>query len=657
MGGKKVKEYIRISTGLNNYKLLPREDVDLSSIIDEAGDKDKYYGVYIYEEKHYEKWCKDKSLKGVRDVTTDKVVLDFDHQTNPEKARRDTLEAIDRLVADGIDTDQFNIYFSGNRGFHIILTLNERIPREVYEKVVDKYGSGLDTLDKTVKDQQRLIRMPFTKNQKTGLYDIPISYDELNTHSIDEIKEKSVTLDKDRFEAWNINTVKDSGPLLLFKEELKKENKVVDALFDVSKKPSWLSNSRYALKEGFFEEGERNTACMILASTYKNNGMDSDECYQLIKNTLEKRKSRYDIDYDEDELQNTVIDVVYSTDWRGGQYTEQNDLLQKVTERLNLPTENSASNLITFSKGTAAFEEMSKGWRERLITTGIDLIDSNVMIEKGMMVGLLGAPGSGKTSFALNFAEHLSRKGKATLFMSLDMSYLKVIGRMIQKEAAKRGQSYSIQKIQDHYDTKQIDKTLKNVRDYCEENYQHIVFYDKEEADLTTIETNIEECKQMYGADFNLVIIDYFEKIRGKHEGDPTTNSAHIASRLSGLAKRHDVTILVLLQPRKSAGDPRQPLDDYTDIKGSSTIQQDSRVILTMWRPGYNPQDNNKDDKYASIAVVKANLGDQKQMDFKWDGFSGTLSEMNFADKQNFMRLTEKLKRKRENENKYGKRL
>jgi replicative DNA helicase len=653
------KEYVRISKGLSDYSLIEKAELDISKIITQAGSKDIYYGIYTYTEKHYNKWKSEKTLRGVRDVTTDKIVFDFDDQHNTENARKDTLEVVDRLVGSGIELSNINIYFSGNRGYHIILNLQDKIDREFYESIVDFYAGGLNTLDKSVKDQQRLIRMPFTKNQKSGLYDIPITFEELNSNTVEEIRDKAKVFDEKRFDNWDVKNV--GVPNKFFNAAKTKEEKEPtpevnkNVAIDISKRPSWLSPARYALKEGCFEEGERNTACMILAATYKNNGIDSEECYQLLKRTLDKRKALHGADYDADELRHTVVEYVYSPHWKGGQYTEENDLIQKVNERLGVVSEDKQTELISFATGIREFEIASKGWRERLITTGIPQIDSKVMIEKGWMVGFLGAPGSGKTTFALNFAENLSREGKATLFMSLDMPYLMVIARMMQKEAAKRGLKYSIKAIRDTFDSGVDNPKLTEVRKHCEQKYQNIVFNNSSDTTLEQIEKSIEEAKDKYGASLNLIIIDYFEKIRGKFEGDPTTNQSHIASRLSGMAKRHDVCIMPLLQPRKAAGDPRSPLDNYTSIKGSSTIQQDCRVIMTMWRPGYNPQHDNRDDQYASIAVVKANMGEQCQMNFMWDGFSGTIKEMKFDEKMRFEKLTERLNRQREAENRYGK--
>jgi hypothetical protein len=71
------------------------------------------------------------------------------------------------------------------------------------------------------------------------------------------------------------------------------------------------------------------------------------------------------------------------------------------------------------------------------------------------------------------------------------------------------------------------------------------------------------------------------------------------------------------------------------NIKGASVIEQDCRVVLTVWRPGFSP--TNPDlDKYASIAVVKNNMGPLNKFDFHWEGISGKLESMSDMDKQEF---------------------
>ena len=82
-------------------------------------------------------------------------------------------------------------------------------------------------------------------------------------------------------------------------------------------------------------------------------------------------------------------------------------------------------------------------------------------------------------------------------------------------------------------------------------------------------------------------------------------------------------------------------------VKGASVIEQDCRVILTMWRPGFNPS-NSVDDCYASVAVVKNNMGPVTQIDFGWSGLKGEFKELSMAEKDNLQALRDRRAEERE---------
>lgn len=647
-------EYIRISKGLNNYKLYPRDaSFDVKAIVENAQDKDYYYGIFTYEDRHYDHWLKNKSLSGITDVKTNLLVWDFDSEENVELARLDAKEAFSRLIGAGLNLDDIQIYYSGNRGFHLVVKLAEYLTRQEFENVVFGLGNNLKTLDPTVKDQQRLLRMPFTKNPKTGFYCTPLSLEEFNGLTLEQIKDKSkelLTEDWERYESWQSREVpltKNLKDLKVIKTKTdipkpKSDLSFTDTL-DMSRKPNWLSPARFALQEGFFREGWRNEAFMILASTYRRNGFPKEIAWRMLKGVAELQSKRTGNDeYGEDNLWHQIINPVYGPNWRGGTYSDkENDLLRMISEELNINLDESDEKLSTIEDVEKEFLIYCKGYKEKLVKTGIQIIDQNVMIQTGMMVGILGAPGAGKSSFAAGYVENVSKEGKKALFETLDMSKKQMYVRMLQKECG-----YSVRYIMDCIDRGLIDQGLDKAIKAVKENYRNVKFNDQTGATIESIEADIANHKQLFGNEFTLVVVDYLEKVRGPFS-DPTSNSAFIASRLSDLAKKYDVAILLLLQPKKVAGDPREELISYSDIKGSSVIQQDSRIIMTMWRPGFNPKDNNANDKYASIAVVKANLGEQVRMDFAWDGVSGRIRDMTFDEEQDFKKLLQKNEREK----------
>ena len=621
-------EYIRISEGLDNYKLYPK-DVDLRRFIEKAGNKDYYFSIYTYEDKHYEHWKQVGNLRGIRDVKTDKLVWDFDDVDNIENARKQTLETIGRLVNKGFNKDDIQIYFSGNRGFHLMINLDEKIDREQFEDMVFGLASGLDKLDKTVKDQQRLIRMPFTKNPKTKLYDIPIELRDLEEQSITQIKELASELDQD---SWDLYQKYRSSRVALPEsmrklkkpdKETKKEEIQLDGRLELHRKPKWLSATKFALQEGFFVEGERNTAFMILAATYKANGFSQRVSYGMLKAVAEDQAKRTGGDkFPKEELWNNIIKQVYSTDWQGGTYSQkETDLLRDVAERFNLNPDDGNRQVVDIVDIETRFEKFAKEFEKNRITTGIERIDENVLITTGMQVGILGSPGSGKTSYADKFTKHLSKKGQHVLFESLDMSDNFMYCRSLQSYTG-----YDFKKTIELVQKGIPDKKLLEAMERVREDYKNVRYNFRSGTNVEDIENDIIHYKSKIGDELKLVVVDYLEKVRGPYS-DATANSGYVASRLSDLATEYDIALLLLLQPQKSAGDPSEPLLSMRKAKGASVIEQDCRMMMTMWREGFNPK-TMEDDKFASIAVVKNNMGELCQLDFHWTGVSGTLREL-----------------------------
>jgi len=160
-------------------------------------------------------------------------------------------------------------------------------------------------------------------------------------------------------------------------------------------------------------------------------------------------------------------------------------------------------------------------------------------------------------------------------------------------------------------------------------------------ATIESLEEDIKVNKAKNGDKFKLVVVDYLEKVRGPYS-DATANSGYVASRLSDLASTHDVCIILLLQPQKSAGDPSEELLSMRNVKGASVIEQDCRVILTMWRPGFNPRDSSS-DRFASIAIVKNNMGEVKTLDYSWGGLKGEVKELTKLERDQLQNLRESI--------------
>jgi replicative DNA helicase len=250
------------------------------------------------------------------------------------------------------------------------------------------------------------------------------------------------------------------------------------------------------------------------------------------------------------------------------------------------------SKLESFDSIKNSFFTFADNINDNVIKTGIKSLDETLLITTGMMVGILGAPSAGKTSLVTAIIEKSAKDGMKPMFHSLDMTKHLMMMRLIQRQSGINTQSLLRRKIKGDPNYNQDyslrdDQTVKDAVDTLGTIYRNVEFNFTRGATIESLEEDIKMNKAKNGDKFKLVVVDYLEKVRGPYS-DATANSGYVASRLSDLASTYDVCIILLLQPQKSAGDPSQELLSMRNVKGASVIEQDCRVILTMWRPGFN---------------------------------------------------------------------
>jgi replicative DNA helicase len=644
-------EYVRLSRGLNNSELIPAIPHKIIEKIKKYPDRDYYISLYKYTDKHAEEFSKTHSVAGITDVKTDRLLWDFDSSESLEIAQKDAKELCARLMESGVEPQKIRPWFSGNKGFHVEVIINDALTRQQFVNITFEIAKGLPTFDKTINDEARIIRAPFTINPKSSLYKIPLTVEQLNTYSIEDIKVNAIDISQAvlapyfKDDDWSVDLPE---PIELLKDKMFKsvetrEIKEINGFdvndIDFTKCPRWMAKERYALQEGFFygsesvQVGERNKAFMILAATYRNQGFSDDHALALLEATAQKQAARTGEEIvDTQRLAREVIPAVYNQHWKGGIYSKDEPLLYMTRKRFNLMESETVLDLCNINDVGVDFAEYAKNIDKNTVKTGLKSLDQSVLITSGMMVSLLAAPGAGKTSFANMFVENLSLNGENTLYFSLDMYKNLLFTRLLQKYSG-----YPMQKILNMYKDSQPDENLVTAYSQVVQNYSNVFFNFKSGPTVEEIEQEVINYKEVSGKNPKLVVIDYLEKVKGPFS-DSTANSGYVASRLSDIAKKHHLVVLLLVQPQKAAGDPSDELTSYRRIKGASVIEQDSRVILTLTRPGYNPK-NMDQDRFASISVVKNNMGNLCQLDYLWEGVSGQLSEMTFQDRTELKKL------------------
>jgi archaellum biogenesis ATPase FlaH len=639
--------YTRLCDGLTDKGILIPATDDVYKHIPNLN-RDFYKSIYLFNETQYKEFQDRGSVAGMKDVVTNKLAFDFDDGGNADNARRDAMTVIDRLRGSGIEESAIQIFFSGSKGFEVSVDFKDTFLTPIEAKnIASNLAKDLATFDTRIYNATRVFRIPLTKHNKTGLYKIPLSMDDI-TASADVIKAnaKKNFNPADIAGAWTQATL--SGVLKKLKDTTPKLEKTMASIvsdldfssIDWTKKPEKLSPEKYALSLGFFESGERSQALMILGASNKALGMDETHNYYALKAAADLQSQRTGSDkFSKDEIWKNIVSQIYSPLWMGGTYSVKTEpLLQKIN--MHIPASikvKDMADIVGISEGYEAFKHYAKNIEENTMKVGIPQLDRQLNFQRGRLYSILGSPGSGKTSLALNMINNTSKNNYHSMFFSFDMSQYDVIQKLTQRHTGmKRDELYDIYTSDNSAEIEKVDKILQD-------NYANVSFVFKTGQSIEEIKDSIVKREQLLGIDIPLIIVDYLELVQSKFS-DPTQASAEVIQGLREIAINTNKIVIVLLQPNKMSSTVDMPITSYNAAKGSASVAQAVTAMLTVHRPGYSSR-TPEYDNYFSIDCVKNRTGQLFHVDLAWNGLRGTIRELEEIEAQE---LQELLQRKRE---------
>lgn len=298
--------YKDINTFGRGVFITPRQ---VNSIRNRFNNTDVYCTVYSYEEN---KSQDESNLLGPFYLDLD---MQFKNDIEYRRLIRDLRIIVTSLKEDyGIEKEYINFFFTGKKGFHIILNpilfgikpckkLNiyyKEIAKDLNSKTVHK------VIDTQIYDNKRLFRLTNSINSKSGLYKVPISYEDICKFSYEEIKEYASSPKKIEV---NMNAKKIDKAFNKFNEiqkriELEEELKntrIYDKTIDISEVK--LSKCILSIINNGADEGQRNNTAVILASAFFQQGVNYEQTMQLM-NEWNELKNVPSLSYN--ELEKTV---------------------------------------------------------------------------------------------------------------------------------------------------------------------------------------------------------------------------------------------------------------------------------------------------------------------------------------------------------------
>lgn len=617
--------YVALTNTVGGKRKLIPVSANIWDNIDEKSDW--YASIFQYNEEQKRLIQDTGSVAGIKDVTTNKLVWDFDCKDDLGRAKEDTIILYNRLLGYGVNSSSIVLAFSGNKGYSLEVFCKETLTVDQFKAITGTLAGDLPTADPSVSDHARIFRITGTKHNVSGLYKSPLTIKQLKEYTPEQVKEYSKDNSKWQSSEYSYSNL--PNELLKFKDrkpvEVIKSIEGISSL-DFRSKPKGFPNCRYAIMQGYFETGERSNSLLALAATCKNQGFSKNTSYYICKGATKAQADRTGEDkFPKEELWNNIIEQVYSTKWNGGQYSCRSDdpknaFLKHICESLGpnkcRHTEETFTSIEMFHD---KFKKFAVDIEKNTLKLGIEQVDKKVMLTTSMLVGLLGAPSSGKTNLLLNFLNHSSNNNIKSLFFSMDMGLPLVYLRLIQKHFG-----YKKEQIFEFY--RSNPKKILEINERIKQEYNKVSFSFKSGLNVEDIRNSITDAQDKTGEKVKLVGVDYLECISGPYS-DINANISIIANQLKDIANDCEVCVMLLLQPQKHAGDPSDAIVSMRSVKGSSVIEQACSVIMSLHRPGFSPV-YPEDDLFVTINTVKDRMNSLMSVSCLWDGLTGGISEL-----------------------------
>ncbi|MHB8509060.1 MAG: replicative DNA helicase [Candidatus Dormibacteria bacterium] len=217
-----------------------------------------------------------------------------------------------------------------------------------------------------------------------------------------------------------------------------------------------------------------------------------------------------------------------------------------------------------------------------------DLDKITAGFQPGTLVIVAARPAMGKTSLALNMAQHAALKEKVPVAVfSLEMSRWELTQRLLAGEA-------------------NVDSYLLRTGRLSETDWQKIAnamgalsegeIYVDDRPGATVLEMRSKARRLKIQHNIGMIIIDYVQLMSGSARSDNRTQEVSEISRsLKRLAVELDIPVIALSQLSRASEQRADHRPQLSDLRESGSLEQDADMVLFIYREGmHNPEMQNK---------------------------------------------------------------
>ena len=231
------------------------------------------------------------------------------------------------------------------------------------------------------------------------------------------------------------------------------------------------------------------------------------------------------------------------------------------------------------------------------VASGLRDLDNKLGgLHKSDLIIIAGRPSMGKTALGTNIAFNVAKNfkqktdefgnkqvidGGKVAFFSLEMSSEQLATRILAEQTRISGDKMRKAELSKD-DFKKIAKSTSELQDL------DLFIDDNPILTITTLRARARRLQRLYGID--LIIIDYLQlmssSLKNKNDGR-VQEISEITRGLKAIAKELNIPIIALSQLSRQVEQREDKRPQLSDLRESGTIEQDSDVVMFIFRESY----------------------------------------------------------------------
>ncbi len=225
----------------------------------------------------------------------------------------------------------------------------------------------------------------------------------------------------------------------------------------------------------------------------------------------------------------------------------------------------------------------------RGIPTGFRDLDNKLAgMQDSNLIIFAARPGMGKTSFALNLAQHAAVSvGIPVGIFSLEMSQEELVDRLLVAQADIDAWKLKTGKLDD----KDFDRLSHAMGQLAE---APLFIDDTPGLSMSEMRTKARRLQAEHG--LKLLVVDYLQLIKGRNLENRVQEVSEISQSLKNLARELKIPIFALSQLSRAVESRGIKRPQLADLRESGAIEQDADVVMFIYREDQDNFENVKLD-------------------------------------------------------------